>query len=330
MTRKPFDQMPFSDLPEHPRRAHPYFSLPAREVTVNSANFGATEIHVRELGEGPPLLLVHGFMTSGYSFRYVVEELARDFHVFIIDLPGCGRSAVPERGSFSAAELATFIGESVDALGIEGCLAVGNSMGGYLCMRLALERPAVFSRLVNIHSPARAEARYYAVGALSALPGVARAVAWAARFDPPRWAHHNVHYWDESLKSLEEAREYGAPLSTVPGSRAFVRYLRETMGASGFVSMEQTLLRRRERSLDFPVPMLLLYAENDPMVSPKNGSYLADLVPSAELRWLEEGSHFAHVDTPGPVVEVLRAFLRPPVADTRAEAAAIYLMTTKV
>ena len=70
-------------------------------------------------------------MTTSYSWRYVVDELARRWRVLAIDLPGCGRSDKPKRARYGAGELARFLVELVDALGIRGCRVVGNSMGGY-------------------------------------------------------------------------------------------------------------------------------------------------------------------------------------------------------
>ena len=114
--------------------------------------------------------------------------------------------------------------------------------------------------------------------------------------DPLRWAHRNVHYYDESLKSLEEAREYAAPLSTAEGSRAFARILKETMDPSElrrFVAQLETL---RDSDQSFPVPLKLVYAARDPMVPASVGRAMERLVPGADMVWMAEASHFAHVD----------------------------------
>jgi hypothetical protein len=71
----PFRRLPFRDVPQAPRLPHPYDSTTAREVTVETRGFGRIRMHVREHGSGPPLLLVHGVMTSSYSFRYVLSKL---------------------------------------------------------------------------------------------------------------------------------------------------------------------------------------------------------------------------------------------------------------
>ena len=93
MSRAPFQQLPFAALPALPRIPHPYFSTPARELSLHSTAFGDVRVHCRVHGSGPPLLLVHGLMTSSYSFRYVLEPLGQHFTVYVPDLPGSGRSS---------------------------------------------------------------------------------------------------------------------------------------------------------------------------------------------------------------------------------------------
>ena len=307
--RRAFEQLPFDALPERPRLPHAYFDAPARTLEMRSRPFGAFRAHYRELGDGPPLLLVHGLMTTGYSYRYVLEALAARYRVIVPDLPGCGRSDKPDL-RYGAPALAAWLGEFADALEVRGCLAVGNSLGGYLCMRAALEDPALFSRLVSIHAPVTPAARLVALHAGLALPGAARAAMWLMRRDPLRWAHRNVHYHDESLKSLEEAREYGAPLGTPEGARAFFRYLEDALAPGDFRAFVARLRAEHQApGRPFPVPLMLVYAREDPMVPPAHGHALAALLPDARFEWLEASSHFAHVDSPTRVLPLLHDFL---------------------
>ncbi len=312
----PFKRGRFAELPARPRRPHHYFDSPAREVVVNSAAFGAVRTHYRELGSGPPLLLVHGLMTTSYSWRYVMDDLARDHRVIVPDLPGAGRSSKPDV-RYSADALARFVLEFQAALGLRGCQVVGNSLGGLLCMRAVLVDPGAFSRVVNVHSPAPPHGRYRALHAALSLPGARSLLSWWIRRAPLRWAHKNVHYHDESLKSLEEASEYGDPLATPEGARAFIHFLYDTFAPGDMAAFVKTLAERRDAGQAFPVPLLLLYSRQDPLVLPAVGEELAALVPDARLEWLEDTSHFAHVDTPEAVLASLRGFLgeatAPPV-----------------
>jgi pimeloyl-ACP methyl ester carboxylesterase len=154
------------------------------------------------------------------------------------------------------------------------------------------------------------EARLVLLRAALAIPGVRSALARHVRRDPLRWAHANVHYWDETLKSIEEAHAYGDPLATTEGVRAFLGYLSETMAIGPIREFQATLLERRSRSVPFPVPLVHIYAKKDPMVPPRFGPIMAERT-SAPLVWIEEGSHFMHVDAVDrflpPVLEFLAA-----------------------
>ena len=104
---EPFQQLPYAEIPALPRRPHGYERTEAHTVSMESQPFGRIRIHYRTLGEGPPLLLMHGLMTTSYSWRYVFEPLAARFRVYAPDMPGCGESGKPLDRSYSAPALAT-------------------------------------------------------------------------------------------------------------------------------------------------------------------------------------------------------------------------------
>jgi pimeloyl-ACP methyl ester carboxylesterase len=300
---EPFEQLRFEDVPELPVIPHRWHDTTRRDVTVRNAELGECRIAVREFGSGPPLVLVHGLMTAGYSFRYLLELLGSRYRLVIPDLPGAGYSDHPD--VFLGPDvLARSLIAVVDALGVRGAPVIGNSMGGYLCMRAAQIDPAAIGRLVNLHSPGLPTARMIALRwALRLLPG-----RWAidrlVRRDPERWVHRNVHYYDESLKSREEHREFAAPLTTPAGRVGFYRHLRDALDVR-----EMRRFRRKLASERFPIPLCLVYAARDPMVPPVVGDRLRALVPDAEFIRLDKASHFAHVDAAARFVEAVTPFL---------------------
>lgn len=305
---RPFRQGAYSELPERPRRPHPYFDLASETLSMDSASFGGIDVHYRCHGSGPPLLLVHGLMTSSYSWRYVFEPLGAHYRCIAPDLPGAGRSSKPDR-PYTPQAFARWLSELVDVLDIRGCRVVGNSMGGYLCMQWALADPSAMSRLVNLHSPGIPEARLFALHTVMAVPGAWSLLRALVHRDPLRWAHRNVHYYDESLKSVEEAREYGEPLASREGVASFARFLGQTMSPWAMRDFVAALASRRDRGEDFVVPLQLLYAAEDPMVPPRVGDELRALVPGASFARLQEASHFAHVDATERFVDAVLPFL---------------------
>src|SRR5262245_60445797 len=231
----PFRRGRYDALPEKPIRAHAWLDVPEKILSMRSEPFGAIDIAYRELGSGPPLLLLHGLMTSNYSWRYVAHALAERYRVIAPELPGSGHSGKPI-ARYSGIAYAKWISELAGALEIRGCSTIANSLGGYLAMRAALADPSLFTKLLNLHSPGIAEPRLYALHIAMSIPGLRRGFAWYLRRDPLRFAHANVHYYHEELKSLEEARAYGEPLSTADGSLAFANILGEVLAPKELVA----------------------------------------------------------------------------------------------
>jgi pimeloyl-ACP methyl ester carboxylesterase len=160
---------------------------------------------------------------------------------------------------------------------------------------------------VSVHCPGVPLVRLEALKLALRAPGAERLLDWLVRRDPERWVHKNVHYYDESLKSLEEAREYSMPLKTVEGRRAFARHLSDALDPA-----EMRVFNDELRRGPFPVPLMLLFVRQDPMVPPSVGRKLHELVPSAEMVWLEGASHFCHVDAPDKVLDAVLPFLGRP------------------
>ena len=291
MKLRPYEQLPLDALPDAPRLPHPYAQAAGHDAELPSFRFGRHQIHWKTYGSGPPLLLVHGLMTHSYSWRYALPVFGARYTCYVPDLVGAGRTAAPLCRDYHPDAVAAWIGEFVDFVGITGCLAVGNSMGGYLCMRLALQRPDALSALVNLHAPGLPTARMWALRVAMGLPGALGILRFLIHRDVERWVHRNVHYYDESLKSREETREYALPLRSALGPKALGRYLQQTLDPAAMGPFADALLQS-----GFPIPLQLVYAEEDPMVPPAVGARYAALLPEAELRWLPEASHFAHVD----------------------------------
>ncbi len=308
----PFRRGKFEDLPQTPRIAHRFFETEALDVDVQWPQDRTTPIRVRKHGAGPPLLLVHGLMTSSYSWRYAIEELGKSFTCYAPDLPGAGDTAPVLDASYAPVSLAEFLGATLRALGIEDCVCIANSMGGYIAVVGVLDGTLPVSRLIQLHGPGRPDFRFTALKTAFALPGTRALFHALVKRDPLRWCHRNVHYFDESLKSLEEAREYGRPLQTREGREALRKYLCETMGVDAMRAFDLELRARVARGESFPVPIQLVYAEQDPMVPPTVGPWYHERIPDAEMVWMKDASHFAHVDATDRFVALAEAFLNAP------------------
>ncbi len=118
----------------------------SRFVTVDGV-----KMHYNEAGEGPVLVLLHGSGPGAYgwsNYARNVEPLSKRFRVIVPDLPGWGQSDVKPVGSPVPEWWSTKVGRFLDELGIAKAHFVGNSLGGMITMRLAMDRPDKVDRMI--------------------------------------------------------------------------------------------------------------------------------------------------------------------------------------
>jgi pimeloyl-ACP methyl ester carboxylesterase len=299
--------MRYADLPDAPKRPHDFAAQPRKYVKVKLP--GREEpvgISYIEAGAGQPLLLVHGLMTSAYSWRYVISALAKKYRVLVPDLPGAGQSDAPADLSMSPISMAMVLASFEQAVGAERAYVVGNSLGGYLSTWLALLYPDRVERLLIMHAPGFPELRLSAMKFLLGAPGGRWAFSRITA-DNEQFVVDNVHYRDRELYSKEEVREYAAIFKDPARTDIFVRVLRESMDPAAMEQFGATLAARRDAGKPW-VPVRLLWSTEDALVPPENGPRYQALIPSAELVWVERSSHFLQVDSPERSVEEILRF----------------------
>ena len=114
---------------------------------MRELQFGDLRIAYTRAGDGPPLVLLHGGMEDGRSWRRQVDGLADEFTVLAWDAPGCGRSSdVPE--SWRMPEYADALAAWLRAAGIERPHVLGLSWGSSLALELYRRHPQVPASLI--------------------------------------------------------------------------------------------------------------------------------------------------------------------------------------
>lgn len=110
------------------------------------------DIHVWEMGEGYPLILIHGFTGTSYDWRFNLPELAKNFSVHAFDLPGFGYSQKPLNFKYNADGYADFVIDFLDTRGIDKAVLAGNSLGGHVALNTCARYQHRISGLVLIDS----------------------------------------------------------------------------------------------------------------------------------------------------------------------------------
>ena len=148
----------------------------------------AGRIFARTGGEGPPLLLLHGYPQTNVMWHRVAPALARHFSLIMPDLPGYGWSAAPASDAahapYTKRAMANAMIEVMEALGHVHFRLAGHDRGGRVAYRLALDHPGRLARLatLDIVRPGRCGAAW--TPGSPTVPGTG--CSWRCRLRFPR------------------------------------------------------------------------------------------------------------------------------------------------
>jgi pimeloyl-ACP methyl ester carboxylesterase len=150
--RAPSPSLP---TPEGPISVSGAPNLPAGFTDTFASRYveaGGLRQHVVIGGDGPPLLLVHGWPEHWYAWRMLMPALAQDFEVIAVDQRGMGLSDKPE-GGYDTGSLAGDLVALMDALGHQRFAVVGHDTGFAICYALAADHPDRVDRVALLELP---------------------------------------------------------------------------------------------------------------------------------------------------------------------------------
>jgi pimeloyl-ACP methyl ester carboxylesterase len=265
---------------------------------------------------GPPIVLLHGLGSTVTKWRDTMPIIAARRRVIAVDLPGFGRSAAP-RGRYTFGFLAGGITAFLDALKIERCVLVGNSLGGDTAMWLAAAHPDRVTGLVLVDPalPLPAGARPHpattARMAVSSIPGVGEllysAFVWMTPADKALEEGLRRNVADPSRVAPETARLL---LEEAEERRRRPALRRPVMSAQRnlmwMLSAKRAEVERVARSL--AIPTLLVWGSEDKLVPLATGEEWVAKIPGAELVVMEGAGHNPQVEMPDRFAEIVLAF----------------------
>lgn len=115
-----------------------------------------SNVFYTDQGKGFPVILIHGFCETHEVWKRFAQQLSKDFRVISVDLPGFGKSKLLPEG-FSVADAASKIIEVIKQLGINTCIPIGHSLGGYVTLAMVKQQATLFSAFGLFHSTAYAD-----------------------------------------------------------------------------------------------------------------------------------------------------------------------------
>jgi 3-oxoadipate enol-lactonase len=250
---------------------------------------------VREMGEGPPVVLVHGYPLDGAMWSGVARALAPRFRVLKPDLPGRGETAAPSEGRIE--DYADFLAAVLEAVAAPAGLA-GFSMGGYAALALARRRPALLRALALVDTRASADD-----AAGKAKRDESIATVRASGVGPIA---------DGMVPKLLEPRSLSNADLVERVRRIMLRQKPETVEADLTAMRER--LDAREALAQISIPTLVLVGEQDALTPPADSEAMAAAIPGARLTKIAGAAHLAPMERPGAVAAALGEFFASALA----------------
>jgi 3-oxoadipate enol-lactonase len=243
--------------------------------------------------DDPPVLLLHGLLTSGQAWKSVIASLPSSRRVIVPDLRGHGRSAAASN-DVCLDELTDDLFGVLDALDVSRATLVGLSLGGLVCLRAAVRHPQRVTALALVATPASPETVESGARRLATLEamdrlgkrGVLRGMAsWLFGGTTRRHSPEVVEAWLESLESVD-------PIA-----------IRRTAQAALRRSDARPWLGRVH------VPALVVAGAQDAVVSADDVAALAGGLPLGQLCELPDAGHLVPLERPETLGRALEGWM---------------------
>lgn len=235
----------------------------------------------QERGKGKDLLLLHGWGDDHKTFAGLGGELAKDYHVIALDLPGFGATQMPD-SVWGLGDYAGFVADFINKLGIKPYAVIAHSNGGSVAIKGLATGEFETQKLVLLASAGIRDRQKVRKLATKLVAKVGKAAT----------------FWlPESAKRRLRKKLYG-----VAGSDMLAApHLQETFKKT----VRQDV---QDDAKKLQVPTLLLYGQEDKATPPLYGEIYQNLIPVAELYILPRAGHFIHHDQQQEAIKQIKDF----------------------
>ncbi len=278
-------------------------------------------LHLRywlEGDDGPNLVLIHGIGGSVDVWRKQFDGLARTHRVLAVDLPGCGRSAVPLTYPPDTLRLlAAAVRGVMQAVGMTPATIIGSSLGGAVAIEFAFRWPELASSLVLIGPAGMTHKVAWALRVVT-LRGVGEALTLPDRTRTAQAIRQCVA--DPSSVTKEDIDRAFA-MATLPGAQdAFLRLLRTYAGVTGLNRRELQRLQAAMHTIH--VPTLVIWGAQDRILPVTAAQTAQTHLPDAGLIVRPASGHLVFIEEPEWFAATVAEFVAAPavvLAQLRAQ-----------
>jgi pimeloyl-ACP methyl ester carboxylesterase len=280
-------------------------------MTDRYADVGDIRLHYIEEGEGPLVVLLHGFPESSFSWRNQIPALANaGYHVIAPDLRGYGDSSRP--ADVDAYRM-TLIVQDIAGLIVQNggrCTLVGHDWGGIASWLMAMMHPSLIERLVVMNAPHFVPMRRE----INRSFGQRMRLTYQLFFQLPLLPELFIRLFGKALMSRlgrftsDEVRTYADAWRKPGATTAMLNYYRA-------IRRHRAELRGLVRKIE--VPTMLVWGERDPVFHKEMTEDFSEWVPNLRVERIAEAGHFVQTDAAEKVNALLidllatRAIARP-------------------
>ncbi|MEO8036130.1 MAG: alpha/beta hydrolase [Acidobacteriota bacterium] len=279
-------------------------ALAHRQVVV-----GEVSLHYVEAGQGPLVVLLHGFPEFWYSWRSQIPAIARaGYRVVAPDLRGYNLSSKPPgTDAYRVVAVVQDIAGLIVRMNQPPCVLVGHDWGGVIAWFLPMLHPGLVRKLVILNSPhpvpLSREVRH--------SKGQKLRLAYQALLQPPRLPELFLRAF--RFAALRMMLRRAGNFSTAEIAH-YVEAWRQPGALTGMTNYYRALRRHRAelRPLVRPIdiPTLLIWGERDPVFTRATTENFVEYVPDLRIERVADAGHFVQTDAPDRVNKALAAFLK--------------------
>jgi len=281
----------------------PYETKPVTELAGTEDRFiqvSGRAIHYIKQGNGNPLILVHGFAGSTYTWRHLIPLLADRYTVYALDLLGFGLSDKPPEGKYDMASHANVVVSFMDALKLTSATLIGHSMGGVVVSYVSIAAPSKVDSLILIEpgfyakgSPAFMKYLFFPLDRIMARQFYSRGFIKMFLTNS---------YYKKALVTDEVIDAYMVPTRT-PGALDAMAHMMKSVGSKRYEGITVKISR----------PTLIVWGENplrkDMVVKLGEAQQFNREIEGSKLIFIKECGHYIQEEKPEELAQVIGDFL---------------------
>jgi len=259
------------------------------------------KVHYVEAGDGPPIILIHGFLYHTVMWKQNIQALAEKFKVYAIDLWGWGYSERLKENEYSFERYGKQIVGFMDALNLKKATLAGQSMGGGISVYVAAHYPERVERLILV-DPAVIPYPMTTVGKIYQLPFIGEFMNAIPGDALMKNNIRTVWFYDKNKATDDYCQEVLQPL-LIKGSSSGTMFILRNVLKEPYVEKEANLLAKMN------IPTLIIHGREDKAIPLDRSKRLNDLWKGSKLVIFDKAGHSPHEEYPEKFNKLALEFL---------------------